>query len=77
MGASAPALATLEVPVGGRGRALAGSELVGVHGQAHRAAGLAPVETGGGEDAVVHIDEFSPDSFEKTLAAWPKPLIQF
>ena len=38
---------------------------------------IADVILGGGEDAVVHIDEFSPDSFEKTLAAWPKPLIQF
>ena len=32
---------------------------------------------GGGEDAVVHINDFSPDSFEETLATWPKPLIQF
>jgi threonine 3-dehydrogenase len=38
---------------------------------------IADVILGGGEDAVVHIDEFSPDSFEDTLAAWPKPLIQF
>ena len=38
---------------------------------------IADVILGGGEDAVVHIDEFSPESFEKTLAAWPKPLIQF
>ena len=35
------------------GRApLAGGELVGVHGQAHRAARLPPVEAGGGEDLV-------------------------
>lgn len=38
---------------------------------------IADVVLGGGEDAVVHIDEFTPESFEKTLAAWPKPLIQF
>jgi len=38
---------------------------------------IADVILGGGEQAVVHIDEFTPESFEKTLAAWPKPLIQF
>ncbi len=38
---------------------------------------IADVILGGGEDAVVHVDEFSPESFENTLAAWPKPLIQF
>jgi threonine 3-dehydrogenase len=38
---------------------------------------IADVILGGGEDSVVHIEEFTPDSFEKTLAAWPKPLIQF
>lgn len=32
---------------------------------------------GGGDDAVVHIDDFTPEGFEETLAAWPKPLIQF
>ena len=32
---------------------------------------------GGGDDAVVHIEDFDPDRFEQTLAAWPKPLIQF
>jgi threonine 3-dehydrogenase len=32
---------------------------------------------GGGEDAVVHIQDFTPESFEDVLAAWPKPLIQF
>lgn len=32
---------------------------------------------GGGEESVVHIDEFGFESFEKTLAAWPKPLLQF
>lgn len=32
---------------------------------------------GGGEDAVVHIDDYTPAGFEKTLDAWPKPLIKF
>ncbi len=38
---------------------------------------IAEVILGGGEEAVVHIDEFTPESFEKTLSEWPKPLIQF
>jgi threonine 3-dehydrogenase len=38
---------------------------------------IADVILGGGDDAVVHIDDFTPESFEETLAAWPKPLIQF
>ncbi len=38
---------------------------------------IGEVVLGGGEDAVVHIDEFNPESFEDTLARWPKPLIQF
>jgi threonine 3-dehydrogenase len=38
---------------------------------------IADIILGGGEEAVVHIDEFAPASFEKKLAAWPKPLIQF
>ncbi|MEZ4387885.1 MAG: zinc-binding dehydrogenase [Candidatus Krumholzibacteriia bacterium] len=32
---------------------------------------------GGGEAPVVHIEDFTPEGFEQTLAAWPKPLIQF
>ncbi len=32
---------------------------------------------GGGDEAVVHIADFDPTSFEDTLAAWPKPLLQF
>ncbi len=32
---------------------------------------------GGGEAPVVHIDDFTPAGFEETLAAWPKPLLQF
>ena len=52
VGAAAAALAALEVAVG-RGRApLAGRQLVGVHGQAHRAARLPPLEAGGGEHPV-------------------------
>jgi threonine 3-dehydrogenase len=32
---------------------------------------------GGGKASVVHIDDFTPAGFEQTLAAWPKPLLQF
>ena len=52
VGAPAAALAALEVAVRGRGAALARLEDVGVHAQAHRAAGDAPVEAGGPEDLV-------------------------
>lgn len=38
---------------------------------------ISEIILGGGEDAVVHIDDFTPESFEQKLAAWPKPLIQF
>ena len=38
---------------------------------------IADIILGGGEDAVVHVDEFEPATFEETLARWPKPLIQF
>ena len=44
------ALAALEVAVGGRGAELVADELVGVHGEAHRAAGAAPLEAGVAED---------------------------
>src|SRR4051794_6216757 len=40
---TALALPALEVAVGGRRAALAGRELVGVHPEAHRAAGAAPL----------------------------------
>src|SRR5215217_6555213 len=50
--APAAALAALEVAVRRRRAALAGREDVRVHPEAHRAAGGAPVEPGGGEDAV-------------------------
>src|SRR5215469_14590320 len=52
VGASTAALASLEVAVGGRGAALAGLQDVGVHGEAHGAAGLAPLKAGGLEDGV-------------------------
>ena len=48
----AAALAALEVAVRGRGAALARLQDVGVHSQAHRAAGLAPLEPGLPEDLV-------------------------
>jgi threonine 3-dehydrogenase len=38
---------------------------------------IADVILGGGDQAVVHIEDFTLDGFEKTLAAWPKPLIKF
>src|SRR5690606_38995696 len=43
VGAPALALAPLEVAVGGRGGPLSRLELVGVHPQAHRAPGVAPL----------------------------------
>ena len=49
---AAAALAAFEVAVGGRGAALAGRELVGVHCETHAAAGFAPLETRVLEDAV-------------------------
>ena len=52
VGASAAALAAFEVAVAGGGAALAGREDVGVHAQAHGAAGLAPLEAGLAEDVV-------------------------
>src|SRR5262245_43452738 len=52
MGPPARALAALEVAIRRRRSALAGLELVAVHGEAHRAAGLAPVEAGFLEDLV-------------------------
>src|SRR5690625_7686253 len=45
VGAPALALPALEVAVGGGGRPLPRLQLVGVHAQAHRAAGLAPFGT--------------------------------
>src|SRR5262245_22812635 len=51
MGAPTGALPALEVPVRGRRTPLAGRELVVVHAETHRAAGLAPFEPGVAEDA--------------------------
>src|SRR5581483_10781840 len=50
--AAAFALAPFEIAVARAGAALAGLELVGVHGQAHAAAGLAPVEARFFEDSI-------------------------
>src|SRR6185503_1233112 len=52
VGASAGALAALEVSVRGRSAALAGVEPIRVHAQAHRAPRLAPLEAGFAEDPV-------------------------
>ncbi len=38
---------------------------------------IVDVILGGEAASVVHIDDFTPESFEDMLAAWPKPLIQF
>src|SRR3954464_13242576 len=46
MGGGPLPLPALEVPVGRRGTAFLRGELVGVHAQAHRAAGPAPLATG-------------------------------
>src|SRR5688572_16895181 len=45
-------LTAFEVAVGGRRTAVAGRKLVVVHAEAHRAARLAPLETGFGEHLV-------------------------
>src|SRR6516165_2843295 len=52
VGPPAAALPALEVAVGRRCTTLSGRQLVGVHGQAHRAAGLAPLKARRGEDAI-------------------------
>src|SRR5258708_11159775 len=52
VGARALALAALEIAVRGRGAALARGDPVARHADAHRAAGFAPLEAGGDEDAV-------------------------
>src|SRR5688572_2536429 len=50
--AAALALTAFEVAVAGRGAALPGCELIGVHAEAHRAAGEAPLRAEVGEDLV-------------------------
>src|SRR5271165_5444706 len=52
MRAALVALAAFKIAVRGRGAALAGREFVRVHGEAHRAAGLPPLEAGGKENLV-------------------------
>src|SRR5580698_4086447 len=52
MRATAAALAAFEVTIARRGAALAGLKNVGIHAQAHGAAGLAPVESCLDEDLV-------------------------
>jgi hypothetical protein len=52
VGASALALASFEIAVGGGGAALPGTQLVRVHAQAHTAPGIAPFGSGGLENAV-------------------------
>src|ERR1700739_139471 len=52
VGAAPVALAALEIAVRGRGATLARRELVGIHGETHRTAGLTPLEAGGEENLV-------------------------
>src|SRR5258708_1395891 len=46
------ALAAFEVAIAGAGAALVGRQDVSVHADAHAATGVAPLETGGGENFV-------------------------
>src|SRR5262245_48489554 len=52
MRAALVALTAFEVAVRGRSTALAGLQLIGVHAEAHGAAGLTPFESGVQEDLV-------------------------
>ena len=52
VGAAVAALATLEISVAGAGAAFVRGQDVGVHADAHAAAGIAPLETGGAENFV-------------------------
>jgi hypothetical protein len=52
VGAAVAALAALEVAVAGAGAAFVGGEDVGVHADAHTAAGVPPLETGGDENLI-------------------------
>src|SRR3990167_1341365 len=52
VGPATSALAAFEVAVAGAGEALTGLQSVGVHGQAHAAAGLAPLKACGHKDLV-------------------------
>src|ERR1035441_10650163 len=59
VGATAASLASLEVAVRGGGAALPRLQDVGVHAEAHRAAGHPPVEARLGEDPVEALDRKS------------------
>jgi len=52
VGAGIFALAAFEIAVGGAGAAFVRGEDVGVHADAHAAACIAPLETGGGENFI-------------------------
>src|SRR6266852_8357501 len=52
MGAAAAALAAFEIAVAGGGATLSRTQNIGVHAQAHRATGFAPLETGVLENSV-------------------------
>src|SRR5258706_12056340 len=52
VGAAVFALAALEIAIGGAGAALVRRQDIGVHADAHAAAGIAPLETGRGENFV-------------------------
>ena len=52
MCAPSRALAALKIAVAGGSATLARLEFVGIHGQAHGTARLAPLKTGGAEDAI-------------------------
>ena len=67
MRAGAAALTSLEVAIGGGGDTLAGRGDVGVHAQAHRAAGTAPVESGAPEHL---IEAFALGLGLDLLGAW-------
>jgi len=52
VGAAVFALAALEIAIGGAGTALVRRQDIGIHADAHAAARVAPLETGGGENFV-------------------------
>src|SRR6266853_665288 len=52
MRAAVFALAALEIAIAGAGAALVRRQYVGVHADAHAAAGVAPLETGRGENFI-------------------------
>src|SRR5437773_1858260 len=52
MGAAAPPLTAFEIAVRRRRTALPGAQHIGIHAEAHRAAGVAPLEARVAEDAI-------------------------